>query len=112
MLQHAGKMGDAGVKAELVVVGAEAAIAVGVVAGPGAVAATGNASRVVGAAAETYVPGGVATLKQIPDVIRGWKAVGGVVTPGGPGMIPQTPGGVVGAVAHAVVLGVEKLLED
>jgi len=96
-LVKAGKMADAGVKAGLVVVGAEAAVAGAVVAGPGAVAAVPHVGRVVGAAAETYVPGGVATLNQIPDAIRGWRAAGTT-----PGTIPQTPGGLVGAGARAV----------
>jgi hypothetical protein len=92
-LVKAGKMADAGIKAGLVVVGAEAAVAVAVVGGPAAAAG----GRVVGAAAETYVPGGVATLNQIPDAIRGWRAAGTT-----PGTIPQTPGGLVGAGARAV----------
>ncbi len=97
-LVHAGKMGDAGVKAGLVVVGAEAAVAGAVVAGPAAVQAVPQAGRVIGAAAETYVPGGVATLNQIPDAIRGWRAAGSTT----PGTIPQTPGGLVGAGARTV----------
>jgi len=88
-LVKAGKMGDAGVKAGLVVVAVEAAVAVAVVAGPVAVQAVPQAGRVIGAAAETHVPGGVATLNQIPDAIRGWRAAGSTT----PGTIPQTPGG-------------------
>ncbi len=90
------------VKTGLVVVGVEAAAVVGVVGGPAAVATAGAAlktgGQAIGAGAETYVPGGVAALNQIPDAIRGWRAAGSTT----PGTIPQTPGGLVGAGARAV----------
>jgi RHS repeat-associated protein len=98
-LVKAGKMGDAGVKAGLVVVAVEATVAVAVVGGPAALTTLKTGSQAAGAAAETYVPGGVATINQIPDVIRGWKAAGGVTTPA---TIPQTPGGMVGAGARVL----------
>ena len=93
MIKHTGNMADAGVKAGLVVVGGEAVVAVAVVAGPPAVAAVGAKIQTVGvaggAAAETYVSGGVATVMQVPDFVRGFMATN-------TGQVPQNTAGLVG----------------
>lgn len=92
-LVKAGKMGDAGVKAGLVVVAAEAAVAVAVVGGPPALAAGRTAGQAAAATAETYVPGSVAVLRQAPDFVRGAMAS----TPAG---VPQNTAGYLGRAAR------------
>jgi len=82
------------VKVGTAVVATEATIVLGVALYPTYVAA----GQVTGAYAETYLPGGMATLSQVPDFIRGWKAAGGSLTPGS---IPISPGGMAGAGARA-----------
>ncbi len=58
-LQHAGQMGDAGVKAGLAVVSAEAIVATGVVAAPAAVPAISSAgTQALAAANSAYVQAG------------------------------------------------------
>ncbi len=47
-----------------------------------------------GAAAETYVPGGAATLMKVPDFIRGVMAKT-------PATVPQNPAGYAGAGVRA-----------
>jgi len=80
------------------VVAVEATATVAIVAGPAAVEGYLQGGRLIGVGAETWVPGGVATLNQLPDVYRGWSAAASGFAPG----IPQTPGGMAGAVLEGV----------
>ena len=90
-------MAEPAVKAGAAVVAVEAAVVVGIVAAPATLAEVKLGGQALGTAAEVYVPGGVATVNQIPDAIRGWRAVGTNT----PGQVPMTPGGIAGAGARA-----------
>lgn len=92
MLHTSGQLSQTGVNYALAITGVEAAALAGAVAGPPVVAAAGRvlttAGQTVGASAETYLPGGMATLNQVPDFIRGVR---------NPATAPWTPGGAAGA---------------
>jgi hypothetical protein len=82
------KMADTGVKAGLVVAGIEGSALV--VTATAASTTVLVASQTVGAAAETYVPGGVATLSEARSFVGG-------LTNSNPRNVPLTPGGMLGA---------------
>ena len=52
--------------------------------------------------AETYLPGGAATLTQIPDFIKGFRAAYGEFAPG----IPANPAGLLGGAIGSLYKGI------
>ena len=80
------------VKVGTAVVTAEATVTAVIVTGPAVLAGYNQAGQVIGAYAETYLPGGAATLTQIPDFIRGFRAAYGEFAQG----IPANPAGLLG----------------
>jgi hypothetical protein len=80
-------------------VAAEAAITLGVALMP----AYEAGGQLIGVKAEFWIPGGVATLNQAPDFIRGFRAAYGEFAAG----IPQSPAGMAGAVAGSIYLSIK-----
>jgi RHS repeat-associated protein len=89
ILSQAGNNAASGVNLGLAVTGVGVVVTAGVVAGPVYLVA----GQAVGATAEVYVPGGAATLTQIPNFLRGWTATN-------PATVPPSPGGYLGWASH------------